>query len=174
MKTLKESLLDDIETTIANGASVFDAEFNTDTIPTPKDFESYKSIGGKIHRAQWYCPNVIKRYRSKYPDFILNNSEIDSIIIVLNIQTNPNERPVADIELYFGSKTAKYGISPLQSISGWKTKDTGGTVQKYKRNVIDTITKIAKDPHKMDALMEYAYKSKCSNYKLPKRSFNEL
>lgn len=177
MKTLKESLLDDIETTIANGASVFDAEFNIDTLPTTKDFE--KGIfNNKWHQAIWYCPNVINRYRSKYSDII--PKEVDSIMVVLDATYGR----VVDCNLYFTTRT-QFGVNKLKTIVGWNEGFVGANLRKYKQMAIDLITKLANNPDKMDKMLQYSFEyakyweginngTAKNTYKYQIKSFNEL
>ena len=149
MRTLKESLLDNIETTMANSASALDGEFNIDTLPTVKDFEK-GVFNRKWHQANWYCPNIINKYRSKYPDFV--PAAADSLSIILDAEYGR----VVDCNLYFSTQ----GYAKLKSISGWNDGFVGANLRKYKQVAIDILTKLAKDPHKMDELMEYSNKYK--------------
>lgn len=50
MRTLYESLLDDIDTTMSNSKSAVNAELNIDTLPTTKDFEK-GIMNNKWHQA---------------------------------------------------------------------------------------------------------------------------
>ena len=172
MKTLKESILDNIEDNIKNGQKVVDDHVNNlDTLPTVKDFE--KGIfNRKWHQANWYCPNVIKKYRSKYPDFV--PSAADSISIILDAEYGR----VVDCNLYFSTQ----GYAKLKSITGWNDGFVGANLRKYKQMAIDILTKLAKNPDKMDAVMKYAndYRKywlnnddKDSTY-MRLKSFNEL
>ena len=149
MRTLHESLLDDIETTMANGASAMNSEFNIDTLPTIKDFEK-GPYNNKWHKAIWYCPNVVKKYRSKYPDMIPDS--VDSIMIVLDTTYGK----VVDCNLFFTTKTTS-GISKLKTIVGWNAGFVGANLRKYKQMTIDLLTKLAKNPDKMDELMQYSH-----------------
>lgn len=175
MKTLKESILSKMENTLDRGQSDLDKAFNIDTLPTVKDFE--KGIfNRKWHQANWYCPNVIKRYRSKYPHFVPEHA--DSISIILDAEYGR----VVDCNLYFSTQ----GYAKLKSITGWNDGFVGANLRKYKQMAIDILTKLAKNPDKMDELMEYAnmyhdYWSNTTggtptdNHKhLRIRSFNEL
>lgn len=149
MKTLKESLLDNIEDNIKNGQKVIDDHVNNvSTLPTVKSFEK-GLYNKKWHQAIWYCPDVIKRYRSKYPDMIPDES--DSIMIILDAGYGR----VVDCNLYFTTRTIN-GMSKIRSISGWNDGFVGANLRKYKQMAIDILTKLAKNPDKMDAVMKYA------------------
>ena len=175
MKTLKESILTKMEDTLDRGQSDLDKAMNVDTLPTVKDFEKVV-FNNKWHQANWYCPNVVKSYRSKYPDFV--PSQADSISIILDAEY----RRVVDCNLYFSTQ----GYAKLKSITGWNDGFVGANLRKYKQMAIDILTKLAKNQDKMDELMEYAnmyHNYWCNltsgkpedNRKHPKiRSFNEL
>lgn len=168
MKTLKESLLGNIEDALSND-NAMDSEFNIDTLPTVKDFE--KGIfNTKWHQALWYCPNVIKKYRSKYPDIV--PAEVDSIMIVLDTGYGR----VVDCNIYF-TKKINYGVHKLKTIVGWNDGFVGANLRKYKQMAIDILNKLARDPKKMDALMAYSneYRLNCDAEKYIRiKSFNEL
>lgn len=57
MKTLKESLLNDIESTMKTGNSPYALKY---PVPTVKDF--VKSIYSKHNSVKWQCPELIKPY----------------------------------------------------------------------------------------------------------------
>ena len=177
MKTLKESLLDDIETTMANAASAINSEFNIDTLPTIKDFEK-GLYNNKWHQALWYCPNIVKKYRSKYPDMIPN--DVDSIMIVLDTTYGR----VVDCNLFFTTRS-QFGISKLKTIVGWNEGFVGSNLRKYKQMAIGLLTKLANNPDKMDKLMQYSheyakywdginYGTAKNTYKYQIKSLNEL
>lgn len=177
MLTLKESLLSGIEDTLNRGQSDLDIAMNVDTLPTVKDFEK-GVFNRKWHQANWYCPNIIKKYRSKYPDFV--PAAADSLSIILDAEYGR----VVDCNLYFSTQ----GYAKLKSISGWNDGFVGANIRKYKQMAIDILTKLAKNPDKMDKMMEYANKyymhwNKMNNgedngpvfdIKYSIRSFNEL
>ena len=145
MKTLKESILSDMENTLDRGQDDLDKAFNVDTLPTVKDFN--KGIfNRKWHQANWYCPNVIKRYRSKYPNFVPESA--DSISVILDAEYGR----VVDCNLYFSTQ----GYAKLKSIAGWNDAFVGANLRKYKQMAIDILTKLAKNPDKMDVMMKHA------------------
>lgn len=177
MKTLYETLLDDIETTMSNSASAVNAELNIDTLPTTKDFEK-GLMNNKWHQALWYCPNVINRYRSKYSDII--PKEADSIMVVLDT----NYGRVVDCNLYFTTRT-QFGVNRIKTIVGWNEGFVGANLRKYKQMAIDLLTKLANNPDKMDKLLQYSseytkYWNDINNDKIKNtfkyqiKSFNEL
>ena len=176
MKTLKESLLGDLDKNINNDEEVIRDTFNIDTIPTPKDFESTYLIGARMHRAVWYCPNIIKRCLLKYGKKLISigNENIDSIIIVLYAKTNEYNEKICKFSLYFGLKDARYGISPKAKIEGWEMLFTNQSIQTCKKKAIEIITELARDPHKMDKMIEYHNEVVSKGYTLPKKSFNEI
>lgn len=176
MKTLKESILNDIESTMRGVADAVNDEFNIDTIPTPKDFESTRLISARMHRAVWYCPNIIKQCLSKYGKNLISigNEHIDCIIIVLYAKTNESNEKICKFSLYFGTKDVKYGISAKEKIEGWETIFTNQSIQTCKKKAIEIITKLAKDPYKMYKMIEYHNDVISSGYTLPKKSFNEI
>ena len=173
-----EGILGNVDDVLAGGEDAIAQEANIDTLPTVKDFE--KGIyNNKWHQALWYCPNVIKKYRSKYPDIV--PAEVDSIMIVLDAGYGR----VVDCNIYFTKRT-QFGLHKLKTIVGWNDGFVGANLRKYKQMAIDILTKLAKNPDKMDEVMEYSYKytkfwNKADNHdKNPEysgmriKSFNEL
>ena len=151
MRTLKnvlEGILGNVDDVLAAGKDAIAQEANIDTLPTVKDFE--KGIyNSKWHQALWYCPNVIKKYRSKYPDMV--PTEVDSIMIVLDAGYSR----VVDCNIYFTKKT-QFGLHKLKTIVGWNDGFVGANLRKYKQMAIDILTKLAKNPDKMDKVMKWA------------------
>ena len=164
-----------MEDTIDRGQSDLDKAMNIDTLPTVKDFEK-GVFNRKWHQANWYCPNIVKKYRSKYPHFVPEHA--DSISIILDAEYSR----VVDCNLYFSTQ----GYAKLKSITGWNDGFVGANLRKYKQMAIDILTKLAKNPDKMDELMGYANMyydywnnttsgTPADNYKhLKIRSFNDL
>lgn len=179
MRTLYETLLDDIETTMSNSASAVNAELNIDTLPTTKDFEK-GLMNNKWHQALWYCPNVINRYRSKYSDII--PKEVDSIMVVLDATYSR----VVDCNLYFTTRAkTQFGVNKLKTIVGWNEGFVGANLRKYKQMAIDLLTKLANNPDKMDKMLQYSFEyakyweginngTAKNTYKYQIKSFNEL
>jgi hypothetical protein len=172
-----EGILGNVDDILAAGEDAIAQEANIDTLPTVKDFEK-GVFNRKWHQANWYCPNVIKKYRSKYPNFIPDT--VDSISVILDAEYGR----VVDCNLYFSTR----GYVKLKSISGWSDGFVGANLRKYKQMAIDILTKLAKNPDKMDKMMDYAnkyymYWDKVKNgtdngpafdIKFNIRSFNEL
>lgn len=167
MKTLKESLLGNIEDALSND-NAMNSEFNIDTLPTVKDFE--KGIfNTKWHQAVWYCPNVIDKYRSKYSDMI--PAEVNSIAVVLDATYGR----VVDCNLYFTTRV-QFGVNKLKTIVGWSDGFVGANLRKYKQMAINILDKLAKDPKKMDSLMAYSneYRLNWDTKNMKIKSFNKL
>ena len=168
MKTLKESLLGNIEDALRNNNDM-NSEFNIDTIPTVKDFE--KGIfNRKLHKAVWYCPNIINKYRSKYSDMI--PADVDSIMVALDASYGR----VVDCNLYFCNGKDTYGMRKLKTIVGWNEGFVGANLRKYKQMAIDVLNKLAMDPKKMDELLAYSneYRLNWETKNMRIKSFNEL
>jgi hypothetical protein len=176
MKTLKESLLGNVEDALSND-NAMNSEFSIDTLPTVKDFEK-GLFNNKWHQALWYCPNVINRYKSKYSDII--PKEADSIMVVLDTAYGR----VVDCNLYFTTKV-QFGVNKLRTIVGWNEGFVGANLRKYKQMAIDLLTKLANNPDKMDKMLQYSaeytkYWNDVNNdrikntFKYQIRSFNEL
>ena len=168
MKTLKESLLGNIEDALSND-NAMNSEFNIDTLPTVKDFE--KGIfNNKWHQAVWYCPNVIDKYRSKYSDMI--PAEVNSIMVVLDATYGR----VVDCNLYFCNGKDSFGMRKLRTIVGWSDGFVGANLRKYKQMAIDILNKLAKDPKKIDTLIAYSneYRLNWDTRNMRIKSFNEL
>ena len=66
MKTLKESLLDNMEDIIARGEDDIKKALN---IPTVKDFVK-NPYHSKQTSVTWICPSIVKKYKTKYPDMV--------------------------------------------------------------------------------------------------------
>ena len=167
MKTLKESLLGNVEDALSND-NAMNSEFNIDTLPTVKDFEK-GLLNNKWHQALWYCPNVINRYKSKYSDII--PKEADSIMVVLDTTYSR----VVDCNLYFTTRV-QFGVNKLRTIAGWNDCFVGANLRKYKQMAINILDKLARDPKKLDELMAYSneYRLNWETKNMRIKSFNEL
>ena len=151
MKTIYdiyEGLLDDMEDVLANTENDIKKSMHMDTIPTAKDFQK-NPYNKKYYTVSWYCPNVVKKYRNKYPDWI--NNEMTSIQVILDCGMR-----VATMDLCFCDKPDV--LAKKRSIVGWSEYLVGTTVPNYKKIAITLLRKIATDINKMDIVMEYSYK----------------
>lgn len=151
MKTLYESILDDIDAQLERGESDVKNEFyNLDTLPTPKDFK-VAPFNKNWHEATWYCPAVIDRYRSKYPNLIPTGADSISIVI------DKSFKSVCDVKLYSSIGKGNRGVTTQKKgIYGWSDGYVGANLRKYKQMAIDVLNKLANNPDKMDKMMEYA------------------
>lgn len=146
MKTLKESLLDNIDNIINRGEDDIKASLN---IPKVRDFERNPHYN-KMLGVTWMCPDILKKYKQKYPNMVL--SEYQGIEFSLDTSYSR----VVPVYLYF--KTEKAFVSSKKFISGWDGQLVGSTLSTYKKMIINVITKLANNPKLMDELMEHAYK----------------
>lgn len=168
MKTLKESLLGNIEDALSND-NAMNSEFNIDTLPTVRDFEK-DIFNRKLNKAVWYCPNVIDKYRSKYSDMI--PAGVNSIMVALDATYSR----VVDCRLYFCNDKDSYGMRKLKTIVGWEDGFVGADLRKYKQMAINVLDKLARDPKKMDELLAYSneYRLNWDTKDMRIKSFNEL
>lgn len=147
MKTLKESLLGNVEDALSND-NAMNSEFNIDTIPTVKDFEK-GLFNNKWHQALWYCPNVINRYKSKYSDII--PKEADSIMVVLDTAYGR----VVDCNLYFTTRV-QFGVNNLRTIAGWNDGFVGSNLRTYKKMAISILYGLAHHQDKLEEVFKYS------------------
>lgn len=148
MKTLKESLLDNIDDIINRGEDDIKASLN---IPKVRDFERNPHYN-KMLGVTWMCPDILKKYKQKYPDMVLPEYKG----IEFSLDTSYSR--VVSVYLYF--KTEKAFVSSKKFITGWDGQLIGSTLPTYKKMIINVITKLANNPKLMDELMEHAYKVK--------------
>ena len=146
MKTLKESLLDNIDDILDRGEDDIKTSLN---IPKIRDFEKNPHYN-KMQGVTWICPYILERYKRKYPDMVLPEHKG----IEFDIDTTYR---VVDVNMYL--KTEKAFISRKQFIRGWGGQLIGAKVTVYKKIVIDLITKLANDSKLMDEFFEHAYKA---------------
>jgi hypothetical protein len=146
MKTLKESLLDNIDDIINRGEDDIKDSLN---IPKVRDFERNPHYN-KMLGVTWMCPDILKKYKQKYPDMVL--PEYQGIEFSLDTSYR-----VVTLNLFF--KTEKAFVSRKIYIPGIDGQLVGATLPTYKKMVINAITKLANNPKLMDKLMEHAYKA---------------
>lgn len=156
MKTIYniyESILDDIDAQMNRGEDDVKNEFyNLDTLPTIKDFAVAQFSKDRYeYEATWYCPAIVDRYRSKYPDLVLKNADSISVVI------DKSYGSICDLKLYFSVGRGNKGFSPNKKcIYGWSAGYAGANLRKYKQIAINLLNKLANNPDKMDKMMEYA------------------
>ena len=147
MKTLKESLLGDLDANLAKGDNIQ----HLDELPTINDFVKYPHFDKIWHAATWYCPDIVSVFRTKYSDYHIPH-DADSISVVLIPRT---DRVVNCI-----LKFSKCDNPPILyiNIKGWEDGYVGSNIRKYKKMALDVLYKVAKDYNKLSEMMEYSYK----------------
>jgi hypothetical protein len=150
MKTLKESLLDNIDDIINRGENDLKDNLN---IPKIKDFERNPHFK-KMVGVTWMCPDILRKYKQEYPDMVLPEYQG----IEFSLDTSIRGGRIVPLYLYF--KTEKAFVSSKRFISGWDGHLTGSNLSTYKKMIINVITKLANNPKLMDELMKHAYKVK--------------
>lgn len=147
MRTLKESLLSDIDSQLDYGNVAVD---NLDTLPTINDF-TRNIYNHKWHEATWYCPNVLDMYRSKYSDLIPKES--DSISIVIDATYGR----VMDCNIYFTTGKGTKGMTQRKRhISGWDDGLVGANLKVYKKMAISILNGLAHNHDKLEELFKYS------------------
>lgn len=152
MKTLKESILTNMEDTLEKGISDADrVYFNIDTLPTINDFEK-AFFNNKWHEATWYCPNVLDRYKSKYQ---IVPKDADSISVVIDASFGR----VCDVNLYFTTGKGTNGVTVRKkSVRGWNDGLVGSNLRNYKKMAISLLTQLANHPEKLEEIISYSNK----------------
>lgn len=151
MKSLKESLLSDIEDTIANGEDDIKKALN---IPTVKDFVK-NPYNSKQTSVTWICPRIVEKYKTKYPDMV--NDKWTGFEFMLDTY---NSR-MTDLHIYLTDSTEF--VSHKKVLPGWCDTFTGANLRNYKKMTIDIINTLAKKSELLDKVMEHAHES--VNYK---------
>lgn len=150
MKTLKESLLDNIDDIINRGEKDLKDNLN---IPKIKDFERNPHFN-KMVGVTWMCPDILRKYKQEYPDMVLPEYQG----IEFSLDTSFRSGRIVPMYLYF--KIEKTFVSMKKFISGWDGHLVGATLPTYKKMIINLITKLANNPKLMDELMAHAYNVK--------------
>jgi hypothetical protein len=151
MKTLYESLLSDIEDTIANGEDDIKKALN---IPTVKDFVK-NPYNSKQTSAKWICPRIVEKYKTKYPDMVIDKwTGFEFMLDTYNSR-------MTDLHIYLTDSTEF--LSHKKVLPGWCDTFTGANLRTYKKMTIDIIEAIAKKPELLDKVMEHSYKAFKSN-----------
>lgn len=151
MKTLKESLLDNIDDIINRGENDLKDSLN---IPSVKDFVK-NPYNSKQTCVKWICPYIIEKYKNKYPDMV--NDKWTGFEFMLDVY---NKR-MTDLYIYLTDSTEF--VSHKKVLAGWCDTFTGANLRQYKKMTIDIVNILAKKPDLLDKVMEHAYKA--VNYK---------
>ena len=147
MKTLKESLLSDMEDVLDRGESDIEKSLN---IPTVKDFVKNPYSSGQCS-VKWICPFILEKYKKKYPDMI--NDKWAGFEFMLDAY---NKR-MTDLHIYLTDSTEF--VSHKKVLGGWCDTFTGANLRQYKKMTIDIVDILAKKPELLDKVMEHAYKA---------------
>ena len=140
MKTLKESLLADIDDTINKG------ENDIYNIPSIDDFQQ-DPYHGRNYFVHWLIPHIMQKYRSKYPELL--KPGFDGIEFYI-------DKEWKELKLYLinninNSKSLKI------SLFAWTDTPINGNINTNKKEVIEMITKLAKNPKYLDRFFEQEY-----------------
>lgn len=147
MKTLKESLLDDMEDILDRGESDIEKSLN---IPTVKDFVK-NPYSSRQTSVKWICPGIIEKYKKKYPDMV--NDHWTGFEFMLDAY---NKR-MTDLHIYLTDSTEF--VSHKKILAGWCDTFTGANLRNYKKMTIDIVNILAKKQEILDKVMEHAYKA---------------
>ena len=147
MRTLKESLLDNMEDVIDRGEDDIKKALN---IPTVKDFVKNPYSSGQTS-VKWICPRIVEKYKTKYPDMV--NDKWTGFEFMLDAY---NKR-MTDLHIYLTDSTEF--VSHKKVLGGWCDTFTGANLRQYKKMTIDIVDILAKKPELLDKVMEHAYKA---------------
>lgn len=149
MKTLKESLLDDMEDVIARGEDDIKKALN---IPTVKDFIK-NPYNSKQSSVKWICPSIVDKYKTKYPDMVADKWTGFELML-----DTYNSR-MTDLHMYLTDSDKHSFISHKKVLPGWCDTFTGANLRHYKKMAIDIINILAEKPDLLDKVMEHTYKA---------------
>ena len=145
--SLKESLLSDIEDTIANGDKDIETALK---IPSVKDFIK-NPYNSKQTCVKWICPGIVEKYKSKYPDMVIDKwTGFEFMLDTYNSR-------MTDLHIYLTDSTEF--LSHKKVLPGWCDTFTGANLRNYKKMAIDIIDTLAKKPDLLDKVMEHSYKA---------------
>ena len=147
MRTLKESLLDNMEDVIDRGEDDIKKALS---IPTVKDFVKNPYSSGQTS-VKWICPRIVEKYKTKYPDMV--NDKWTGFEFMLDAY---NKR-MTDLHIYLTDSTEF--VSHKKVLGGWCDTFTGANLRQYKKMTIDIVDILAKKPELLDKVMEHAYKA---------------
>lgn len=144
MKTLKESLLDNTEKSLAaNPASIM--------YPTPKVREFQKNVwGGQF--IDWRCPGLIQTYIHNLDNaYFTHCSKSDMVGIRISIHSK------YEIYTYLFTNDGSYSTAiELKGVG-----DTANSVPNAKKNAIEFFQYLANNPGGLEKI--FAYANKCHN-----------
>lgn len=140
MKTLKESLLTDIDDTINKG------EDDIYNIPSITDFQK-DSYHSRNYFVPWWIPHIMQKYRSKYPEIL--KPGFDGIGFYI-------DKEWKELKIYLINNT-NYNKSLRIVLFAWTDTPINGNINTNKKEVIEMITKLAKNPKYLDRFFEQEY-----------------
>ena len=147
MKTLKESILADMDDVINRGDSDIEKALN---IPTIKDFVNNPYSKGQTS-IKWICPFILDKYKKKYPDMVKDTwTGFEFMLDTYN-------KRMVDLHIYLTDSTEF--VSHKKVLGGWSDTFIGANLRTYKKMTIDTVNALAKDEKLLDKLMEHSYKA---------------
>ena len=142
MKTLKESLLADIDDTINKG------EDDIYNIPSIDDFQK-DPYNSRNYFVIWWIPHIMQKYRSKYPEIL--KPGFDGLGFYIDTVWKK-------LKIYF-INNANYRKSLRVILRAWDDTPIRGKTNQIKQEVIDMITKLAKNPKYLDRFFEQEYEN---------------
>ena len=143
MKTLKESILADMDDVINRGESDLKSAFN---IPTVKDF--YKDYD-RQYTINWNCPLLFNKYKNKFKTINLQHGNLDNLSgIQFKVYDPSSSRPF--VHMYFISD--RYRVV----VKGWSWILNTSGLRNQKKEVIAGIEKIA-NSEILDEIMNHSY-----------------
>jgi hypothetical protein len=140
MKTLKESLLADIDDTINKG------EDDIYNIPSIDDFKK-DPYNSRNFFVPWWIPHIMQKYRSKYPEILTPG--FDGIGFYI-------DKGWKKLKIYFINNT-NYRKSLRVILTSWTDTPITGKIDNNKKEVIEMITKLAKEPKYLDRFFKQEY-----------------
>lgn len=158
MKTLKESLLGDLEDNLAKGDNI---SYILD-VPTIKDF--VRSNGG-YQILIWYCPDIIQKYIDKHPVLskYYNGKHPHTGFKFVVEKIYGKKQYDIDIILTCTDKYDKYGYNRGTRTGLDARGITNVTISQCKKSVIKVIEKMANDESIMDIVFKQIEKFLSSN-----------
>lgn len=140
MKTLKESLLADIDDTINKG------ENDIYNIPSIDEFQK-DQYHSRNYFVPWWIPHIMQKYRSKYPELI--KPGFDGIGFYI-------DKDWKELKIYLINNT-NYNKLLRLVLFAWTDTPITGNINTNKKEVIEMITKLAKNPKYLDRFFEQEY-----------------
>lgn len=140
MKTLKESLLADIDDTINKG------EDDIYNIPSITDFQK-DSYHSRNYFVPWWIPHIMQKYRSKYPEIL--KPGFDGIGFYI-------DKAWKELKIYL-INNINYHKTLRVLLTSWTDTPIIGKIDNNKKEVIEMITKLAKEPKYLDRFFKQEY-----------------